>query len=110
MPPHHVTRWSQKTFEYIATQFGIKLVGISNEPLRYDHYQSYLGMLASKHYNFSGSSIKQKIKQNLHNLIMPIISEIIIPQGYQYHKQVLLGQTHLVEYKNYKYRLPTPIL
>lgn len=103
MPPHHVTRWSQKTFEYITTQFSIQLVGISNEPLRYDHYQSYLGMLASKNYNTldssKGRSIKQKIKQNIRDLIMPIISEIIIPQGYQYHKQVLLGQTHLVEYR-----------
>lgn len=100
MPPHHLTKWSKRTFRHVASQFGLEIVGMADEPLRYVHYQYYLQMLASKYQNFyGGGTLSQKIKLRLRNILMPILDEIIVPCSYQYHKQVLLGQTHLVEFR-----------
>jgi 2-polyprenyl-3-methyl-5-hydroxy-6-metoxy-1,4-benzoquinol methylase len=100
MPPHHLTKWSKRTFYYMASQFGLEIVGIVNEPLRYVHYQNYIHMLASQYQSgYGGGTLSQKIKLRLRNILMPILGEIIIPCSYQYHKQALLGQTHLVEFK-----------
>ena len=99
MPPHHATIWSQKTFEYVASQFGMKIVGITYEPLRYIHYQNYLRMLASRYHTFYGRSLRQKIQRKLNDLLTPILNHIVTPQGYQYHKRTLPGHTQLVEFK-----------
>lgn len=100
MPPHHLTQWSKKTFSYVASQFGLEIVSMADEPLRYIHYQNYIQMLASQYQSFyGGGTFSHKIKLRLRNILMPILGEMIIPCSYQYHKQVLLGQTHLVEFR-----------
>lgn len=46
MPPHHVSRWPDSSFHYIAEKLNIKLLDIHHnelEPIHYDWYSSVLG-------------------------------------------------------------------
>ena len=97
MPPHHLTRWSRDSFQHLARRFGLRLIGISNEPLRYEHYSYYLKALAETHHSGPTSSLRRKFGRKLSGILSPALEYFIVPQGYQYHKKVLAGQTHLAE-------------
>jgi 2-polyprenyl-3-methyl-5-hydroxy-6-metoxy-1,4-benzoquinol methylase len=46
MPPHHVTRWPNNTFHYIADHLNIELIKIQHnelDPIHYNWYSSILG-------------------------------------------------------------------
>jgi SAM-dependent methyltransferase len=61
MPPHHTTRWSVRTFEFLSREYSLQLVGVANEPLRYVHYQQYLDSLAATHHLHGGSPANQHL-------------------------------------------------
>jgi SAM-dependent methyltransferase len=42
MPPHHMTRWNRKVFEYLPRLFPLKLLGIRYEPLAPYHVAGYV--------------------------------------------------------------------
>lgn len=48
MPPHHVTRWSDRSLKYIASMFNLKLIEIHHEPLAPFHRNSYAKQLVFK--------------------------------------------------------------
>lgn len=41
MPPHHVSRWSDLSFEAVADLYNLKLVQLWHEPLQYAHRELY---------------------------------------------------------------------
>jgi 2-polyprenyl-3-methyl-5-hydroxy-6-metoxy-1,4-benzoquinol methylase len=45
MPPHHVTRWSDATFEYIASKYGLDIETIYHEKVQDIHKRWYLHTL-----------------------------------------------------------------
>lgn len=45
MPPHHVTRWRDITFEYIANKYNLKILEIYHEKVQQIHYLWYLQTL-----------------------------------------------------------------
>ncbi|PCI27949.1 MAG: hypothetical protein COB67_07390 [SAR324 cluster bacterium] len=47
MPPHHVTRWSDKTFEYIASKYNLDIIEIYHEKVQDIHKSWYLNTLIS---------------------------------------------------------------
>ncbi len=42
MPPHHVTRWTDKTLNNIAQQFNLELIILHHEKLQPNHYSWYV--------------------------------------------------------------------
>jgi 2-polyprenyl-3-methyl-5-hydroxy-6-metoxy-1,4-benzoquinol methylase len=42
MPPHHVTKWSERTLSRLPRFFPLRLVGLRTEPLAQYHVDSYL--------------------------------------------------------------------
>lgn len=100
MPPHHSTKWSKKAIEYLAIKYNLELVSISYEPLRYVHYQSYINELILKNNQFTlNKTFIQKFKYKLKDFLMSSLTSAITAQGYQNHKNLLIGQTQLVEYR-----------
>jgi 2-polyprenyl-3-methyl-5-hydroxy-6-metoxy-1,4-benzoquinol methylase len=99
MPPHHATRWRKTTFDYLARQLGMRIVGFADEPLRFVHYQGYLAMLASQQTPAGVFMLPARILRWLRNALVPDLASLTVRLGYQYHKQVLIGQTHLVEFR-----------
>ncbi len=45
MPPHHVTRWSDYTFKFIADKYDLNIVNIYHEKVQEVHKQWYLSTL-----------------------------------------------------------------
>ena len=45
MPPHHVTRWSDDTFEFIADQYNLELLDIYHEKVQEVHKRYFLNTL-----------------------------------------------------------------
>lgn len=58
MPPHHITRWSDEVFEFIAKQYGLKLERIYHEKLQKIHVRGYLNTLVQN------SILKPKLVDN----------------------------------------------
>lgn len=48
MPPHHISRFSDKTLRKIAKIFGLKLIGIYHENLQKEHFTFYAQTLFLK--------------------------------------------------------------
>jgi 2-polyprenyl-3-methyl-5-hydroxy-6-metoxy-1,4-benzoquinol methylase len=42
MPPHHITRWTDKALENLVNYFGLELIQIIHEPLQLAHRQMYI--------------------------------------------------------------------
>jgi len=42
MPPHHVTRWSDVSYIYLANTFNLELVELWHEPLQHIHREFYV--------------------------------------------------------------------
>jgi len=48
MPPHHVTRWSDDTFKFIAQKYDLSIIDIYHEKVQEVHKLWYLNTLVSK--------------------------------------------------------------
>jgi SAM-dependent methyltransferase len=48
LPPHHMTRWSGGTFRWLASQFGMTLLGLLTEPLAPYHAAMWSTILARR--------------------------------------------------------------
>lgn len=88
MPPHHLTRWSTRTFESIETLFNLKLIKIRYEPITLGHLNWYLSSITQKYIskNFSGSRLKyltfSTILKLLTKILTPFIYAMKIPDYY----------------------------
>ena len=75
MPPHHVTRWTDKALSNLVKYFDIELLEIIHEPLQLAHRQMYVqAILRRSLINFS----KQKVKNidfSCNNSIVSLIGK-----------------------------------
>lgn len=99
MPPHHATRWSRKAFESVGKQYGLELVDVCYEPLRYIHYLQYIRMLSGQYWQPSPRPLRQRIWRIIRSFGSPALEAVGAALAYQYHKTILKGHSHLVEYK-----------
>jgi len=92
MPPHHNSCWPKETFEYIAAEYDMKIVGYYKEPLRYNHYLSYLKEIACKHRKMMLPGLKKRLFSFIQNGLLNVFA----PFYYIEHRGDIVGQTHLV--------------
>ena len=64
------------------------------------HYQYYIRTLGLNYHKLEANSPHQKVWRRFHGAILRTLEDTLTPQGYQYHKQILPGQTQLVEFKD----------
>ncbi len=72
MPPHHVTRWSDDTFKFIAKKYNLDLVDIYHEKVQDVHKTQYLNTLISNALSSNkiiDVSILGKIKSKISSLL-----------------------------------------
>ncbi len=100
MPPHHNLGFNNKTFDYIADKFNLKLTQYLKEPLRYVHYQWYMNetfynnSLKIPKVNGILKNIKRLLKKRkLNNIKM--FRSLLEPHYYLNDREYLDGQTHL---------------
>jgi len=92
MPPHHNSSWAKKTFEYVAYEYNLEIIGYYQEPLRYVHYLCYLGNIIGEHRAIMHSGVKKK----LFSFIQSAFLNIFAPFAYLQHRENIVGQTHMV--------------
>lgn len=108
MPPHHVLALSKKTFGEIAKNFGLEIVSIQQEPMRFPHYKSYIS-------NFVPTEIvptgKQPLLKRLMRRLLGVdfdverrklveqLAGLQLAASYPLAKGGLKGQTHLVLFR-----------
>ena len=100
MPPHHVTRWSDKTFKYIANTYNLTIETIYHEKVQEVHKAWYLNTLVSNSISTNkiiSFSLIDKLKSKLASLIGRFLSrglnDEMLPNGH----------TVLVVYKKINY-------
>jgi len=61
LPPHHLTRWTDKVFSKLEEMFNVKMVDIYHEPLKEINYNPYLVYKIKKTLNYHPYLIEEKI-------------------------------------------------
>jgi 2-polyprenyl-3-methyl-5-hydroxy-6-metoxy-1,4-benzoquinol methylase len=76
MPPHHVTRWSNATFEYIASKYELDIETIYHEKLQDVHKRLYLHTLVFNSlcgYKLISTSIFTKVVSKFSSLLSRLL-------------------------------------
>jgi SAM-dependent methyltransferase len=104
MPPHHVLSFSKKTLAAVANQFGLQQVAVSQEPLRFVHYRSFLSDFISAEEpatrfmrlvkRFTGLELGRTVR-----LAERRLREAIVASSFANARDKFEGQTHLVVYR-----------
>ena len=89
MPPHHVTRWSDTTFKFIANKYNLKLLDIYHEKVQEVHKSWYLNTLINSSL-FSNkiidisfiSKLKNKFASLLGKVLFKSIKDEMLPNGH----------------------------
>ena len=77
MPPHHVTRWTDKALTNLTNYFDLELVKVIHEPLQMIHRHMYIKSLLKKAFI---AILKNKFKNidfGWQDLTISIISKIL---------------------------------
>ena len=89
MPPHHVTRWSDATFDYIAQKYNLDIETIYHEKVQEVHKRWYLNTLILNslcNHKFVASSIFRKIlgkfSSLLSRLLLKGLQDEMLPNGH----------------------------
>lgn len=77
MPPHHVTRWSDETFGYIARAYNLNIDSIYHEKVQNIHKQWYLSSLVSNAF-LDTKLIDLTIMRKLINKFSSLVSRFLI--------------------------------
>lgn len=48
MPPHHISRFSDKTLQHIAKLFDLRLIDLYHEPVQPEHIEFYKSVMWAK--------------------------------------------------------------
>ncbi len=78
MPPHHITRWSDEVFEFIAKNYGLSLLSIEHERLQNVHARWYLSTLFQNSV-MSPRAIDTSIRRKLLSRVSDLIAGIVEP-------------------------------
>lgn len=97
MPPHHVTKWTDKCLINISEQFNIKHVHLHHEPLNSYHIPWYFNSLMvyqlNKRMNIKHSLINQRrhwISQTLSDLISKLLGSNL-PDAFKGHGHTVIS-------------------
>lgn len=103
MPPHHITRWSYFTMEFLPKLFDINLIQIYQEPLQEYHKIWYLTTLFTNAIlrNDPNILIDLSLKYRILNKIGSIIAKILC-RGLR-EELLPKGHTMVAVYKKYKH-------
>jgi len=89
MPPHHVTRWSDDTFEYLASTYDLHLETIYHEKVQNVHKSWYLATLVSNALSTNkimDTSLASKFKNKFASLITRFLlmglQDEMLPNGH----------------------------
>ncbi|WP_024334599.1 class I SAM-dependent methyltransferase [Desulfotignum balticum] len=89
MPPHHVTRWSDDTFHFMAKKYGYRIVEIYHEKIQPVHKRFYLSTMIQSFFLkpvLIDLSIKRKIVSKISDLLSRILKnrlcEEMMPNGH----------------------------
>lgn len=77
MPPHHVTRWTDKALTNITNYFDIELVEIIHEPLQMIHRHMYIKSLLKKSFIATSKGKFKNIDFSWQDLTISLISKIL---------------------------------
>lgn len=75
MPPHHVTRWSEESLEYIAEKFNLEIINKTSEALQDIHCKTYLQVLIE---DILRKRLKIRFTLLPKNILSKIISKVAI--------------------------------
>ncbi|ORU93995.1 MAG: hypothetical protein A6F70_07275 [Cycloclasticus sp. symbiont of Bathymodiolus heckerae] len=79
MPPHHVTRWSDATFKFIAEKYDLNMVSIYHEKVQDMHKQWYLSTLISSCL-FSSKLIDLSVFRKISEKCINFFSKILVKE------------------------------
>ncbi len=96
MPPHHVTRWSDETFIFIAKKYNLSVESIYHEKVQKVHELWYLNTLVNNVFS-QNKLIDVSLKQKVKGKIFDLISKVLI-RGLK-NEMLPNGHTVLVVYK-----------
>lgn len=77
MPPHHVTRWSDETFHFIANKYNLTIENIYHESLQDVHKKWYLHTLICNSL-YGNKLISLSIWQVILNIFSSVFSRLLI--------------------------------
>jgi SAM-dependent methyltransferase len=104
MPPHHVLSFSKKTLTSLCERFGMEQIQLSQEPLRFIHYKSYLlGLIEgplppSKLEVLVERYLGLSLGRNIRALEQRLL-EAVVAASFKGAREHFNGQTHLVVYQ-----------
>lgn len=91
MPPHHVTRWSDETFEYLANAYNLKIIDIYHEKLQNIHKEWFLQTL------FINILLKNKLVDlSTTRKIITKFTNLLAKYSLKYLKKEILPNGHTV--------------
>lgn len=76
MPPHHLTRWSDKTLEFIANFFDLELVSLTHEKVETVHTRLYWNTVIQSYFlkpKLIDTSFKRKVISKGASLVSKVI-------------------------------------
>lgn len=89
MPPHHVTRWSDKTFSYISKHYKLETTDIYHQQMQQTHKLDYLNTLIQNSIlkpKMIDTSLKRKLVNKFSRAISRILAkgmpEQMLPNGH----------------------------
>ena len=92
MPPHHMTRWTEKTFKSLENLFPIRLEKVLFEPLAEYHVQGYLEAYSN---HFRNSRWYGRLVFN--RFTLPVFEKVIAIEKVRCHFK---GQSLYVQFRN----------
>ena len=92
LPPHHVTRWERRCFDYIAEDNGLALESYYAEPLSFELYAAAC-LERLENVKFSGPLSKAL------NAVLQVLHRANLPIGYYQVRQTLHGHTHMAVFR-----------
>ena len=78
MPPHHITRWSDEVFDFIAKKYNLSLLGVEHEKLQDVHARWYLSTLFQNSLT-SPKTLDTSIKRKLVSRASGLFSRTVEP-------------------------------
>jgi len=83
MPPHHVTRWSDDTFNFVAKKYNLKIIDLYHEKVQSVHKNLYLTTLLQclvlKH-KMIDLSFKRKLISKVAGLVSRFLNEALVEE------------------------------
>ena len=89
MPPHHLTLWSKKPFEYVSDHFGVRMISYETEPFSIEMY------IALRDDHLRSIQTASGVINRISNKISRVIMNSTIVSDYLAVEDKFLGHSHV---------------